>query len=147
MRVLCRHGHFAFYPHRPWDIAQFCSYFELSLEREGDYYTFPDLLDAPDFSLAAKPYLATPAIKTYEGKPWEIFRENGLVYNFNTGLVVPKAAIVETVELKQCDFFYLSSTPLIVPGSRDGTGNQVLSYDGEFNYNFLELKVSEYAYE
>jgi len=147
MRVLCRHGHFAFYPREVTDIARFSNKFDFDLEREEDYYTFSRLKDAPHYSLAAKPYINFPATKTFEGKPWEVMRENNLVYNIALGLVVPKLTVLGLIELSQADFFFISDTALIQPGVRTLLGRQILSYSGEIYIDKFQMRVTEFDYE
>lgn len=148
MRVLCRHGHFAFYPSKTSDIARFSNYFDEELVRDGDFYTFPLLKQAPRYSIAGKPYLTLPALKTYEGRaPWDVLRENGFVYHILSGLLVPKASITILINPPLAGFYFLAQSPLIQPGSRNTLGQQILSYDGEFFQDTVQLKVREFSYE
>lgn len=148
MRVLCRHGHFSFYPKTPDDIGLFNRVFDVELEPDSDFWTFPFLVDAPRYSLTVKPWLGVPAIATYEGRgPWEVMRENDFVYNISLGLVVPKLTIVQTVELPGSGYYFRAPAQLIQPGARDGSGQQVLSYDAEFEQGYQRLKVLGYDYE
>ncbi len=148
MRVVCRHGHFAFYPRKASDIYKFANSFDVELEREEDYFTFSGLVGAPKYSLAAKPYLnLLPATTTYEGAPWEVMRENDFVYNISLGLVVPKLTIIGIVELTQKGFFYVCNVPLLQPGVRTLLGRQILSYSGEFHEDQFYLRVVEFGYE
>lgn len=147
MRILVRHGHFAFFPVKAEDMARFSNYFGQDFVRDGDFYTFPLLKEAPRYSLAAKLYLNLPALTTYEGRgPWEVMRENDFVYNVATGLLVPKLAITGVLTLPLADTFFLCPTPLLQPGTRDVSGQQILSYDGEFNLNTFQLKILEISY-
>lgn len=147
MRVLCRSGHLAFYPRTSTEISRFCSYFKQELVRVEDYYTFPNLADAEDYSLVGKPYLNLPAIKTFEGNPWDVLSENKFVYNLATGLIVPAASITFLIQMPQVGFFFLPSVQLIQPGSIDTSGQQILSYSAEYVQDTFQLKVSEFDYE
>ncbi len=147
MRVLCRHGHFAFYPRRSTDLARFISIFGVTLEREEDFYTFPELAGAPHYSIVGADFLGLPAVATFEGKPWEVMRENGFVYHLAGSALLPKASVMVSVNLTQNGYYFLAQTPLIQPGSRNPTSPQILSYDGEFLQDSFRLKVSNYAYE
>src|SRR4051812_4712842 len=104
MRVLCRHGHFAFYPRKASDINQFSQSFGVTLKREEDYYTFPRLQGAPKYSLLGKLYVNLPALATYEGMPWEVMKANDFVYNVQLGLLVPKLAVIGLTEINQKGF-------------------------------------------
>lgn len=147
MRVLCRHGHFSFYPRDADDISRFSNYFSVTLKREEDYYTFERLFEAPHYSLLGKPYINLPAIETYEGSPWDVMRENGFVYHLGTGLIVPKASIVSIVEIPMVGHYFRAGGSLIQPGSRTLLGRQILSYSGEFIKEGLSLRISEFEYE
>lgn len=147
MRVLCRHGHFAFYPKRLSDITRFTSFFKEDLVRVDDYYTFENLAEAENYSILGKPYVNLPALTTYEGKPWEVMRENGFVYHVASGLLVPKLSILIPVNPPQAGYYFLAQTPIIQPGSRNLSLQQILSYDGEFHQDTFRLRVSSYQYE
>lgn len=147
MRVVCRHGHFAFYPRRASDLSRFSSYFNLNLGREEDYYTFKELVDAPHYSIIGKPYIHLPAISTYEGKPWDVMRENSFVYHLQTGLVIPKVSVLSMMDLPLVGNYYLAGGALIQPGALDLTGQRILSYTGEFVEEGFKLRVVEFSYE
>lgn len=148
MRIVCRHGHFAFYPRRAGDIHQFAQSFDQVLEREEDYFTFSALVGAKNYSLLGSPYHnLLPAIKTYEGKPWDVMKENGFVYSVELTKVVPKLAIIGLVELTQKGYFYVCNVPLLQPGARTILGRQILSYSGEFYEDKFYLRIVEFGYE
>ena len=147
MRILCRHGHFAFYPKKASDIARFSNYFSVSLKREQDYYTFAGLYQAPKYSLLGKIYLNLPAIETYEGNPWEVMKENNFVYHLGLGVLVPKLSIVGMAELPLVGFHFLGGGALVQPGVRSLTGQQILSYSGEFIEEGYSLRITEFSYE
>jgi len=146
MRVICRHGHFAFYPRDEKDISLFASYNELELVRVGDYFTFESISEAPDFSLEGLAYLNLTASETYEGNPWEIFRENNFVYDLANDEIKLKTQVSNSVKLPQTGPFYCPPVFLIQPGSILADGNRVMSYDAEFDQESYQLKVREFAY-
>lgn len=146
MRIICRHGHFAFYPKDAHDIASFADLFTEELVRVGDFYTFSFLKDAPDFSIQGKPFLGLPAVKTFEGAPWEVMRENGFVYNVAAKAIVPKASIVLLSSLELSRDFWTTENPLVQPGSRMPSGEQILSYDAEYIRQASQLRVFEVQY-
>lgn len=146
MRILCRHGHFAFYPEDAHDIAQFTGLFSESLVRVGDFYTFAFLKDAPDFSIQGKTLLGLPATKTFAGHPWEVMRENNLVYSVALKAAVMKTAIMLPASLEVVDDYWITENPLIQPGSRLPTGQQILSYDAQYIRDASQLRVFEVQY-
>ncbi len=141
MRVLCRHGHFAFFPEDAGDINRFRVYYGQELVRVGNYYTFPGLEDAPKYSLLGSPYLGVPATKTFEGEPWEVMEANGFVYFFETDTIGPKELALDIVSLARMQFYFLFQNQLIQPGSRLTTGEQILSYDGDFSLKDYGLRI------
>jgi len=147
MKVLCRHGHFAFYPRRSDDITRYVNHYRIELEAEQDYYTFPTLIGAPDFSLLGLNYINLVAKETIEGSPWEVMKENGFVYHIQSGVIVPKQSVSIVISPPQTGFYYLSQTPLIQPGSVLGLGNRIMSYDGEFNMGTMQFKLRSFSDE
>lgn len=147
MRIVCRHGHFAFYPRKASDIQKFAESFDVELEREEDYFTFAGLIGAKDYSLQGLPYLGVPATKTFQGKPWDVMKENALVYNVQLSLLVPKVSVVGIVDITQKGFFYVCNVPLLQAGARTILGRQILSYSGEFHEDKFYLRILEFSYE
>lgn len=147
MKVLCRHGHFAFYPEKASDIAKFSTFFDVTLKRERDYYTFEGLFGADTYSILGKPFLNLPAITTYQGEPWEVMRENNYVYHLQTGLIVPKLAIISVIDIPYVGSYFRAGGSLIQPGSRTLLGRQILSYAGVFVEEGYSLRVLEFDYE
>lgn len=145
MRVKCLHGFFIFQETRVGQVSDFMSLTDLSLVPWRDAYTFEDLADAPDFSIAGKTILGTPATKTIEGEPWEVFEGNEIVYNFNTGLVVPIAAITQQAVLQLAGNRFVSSG-LILPGSLTAEGDRVKDYSAWFSRDTLRWLYSEVTY-
>ncbi len=137
MKVICRHGHFAFYPGTAEDIARFQRLFETPIVAEADYFTFEGLLGLPKWSQVLKPYGLLPAVVTFEGPhASDVMRENSFVYSIVTGLLVPTSAITEVISLPQTQNAYLASKLLLQPGCVLTTGDRLLGYRG-----FIDLKL------
>ncbi len=147
MRVLCRHGHIALYPRRASDVNTFAASFGVEIEREEDYYTFSGLIDAPEYSLKGSPYLDLPATITFQGKPWDVMKENNFLYNIALKKLVPKASIVAITEITQKGLFYVCNTSILQPGVRTRSGDQILSYSGEFYEDKFYLRITEFSDE
>ncbi len=147
MRVLCRSGHIVFYPRRASDVNTFSQSFGVELVREEDYYTFSALEGAPQYALAGSTFLDAPTTKTFEGKPWDVMRENNLVYNISLTKVVPKLSILSNTEIIQKGLFYVCNTSLLQPGVRTSLGDQILSYSGEFYEDKFYLRITEFSDE
>jgi hypothetical protein len=145
LKINCLHGYFIFEEQRAGEVSDFMSTFGLSLVRKDNYFTFEDIADAPDFSIAGKPYLNTIATMTFAGQPWEVFEANGLVYNYDTGLMVPIELITQIISLDTAGNFYLSSG-LILPGSLTDEGSRVKEYAAWFSIDTMKFKYSEVSY-
>lgn len=148
MRVLCRHGHYAFYPKTSEDLGRFTSHFKISLQPYSDFFTFPLLVNAPKFSITAFPFLNLPALTTYEGEPWQVMRENGFIYDITTGLLVPKALVLTLVRPVLSGFYFRIDKPLLQAGSINAVGfQQILSFDAEIDLDFNKLLIRSFSYE
>lgn len=143
MRILCRHGHFSFYPRDAEDISRFCDMFDEELIRVDDFYTFSFLEDVPNYSLLGKTFLGLPATVTFEGLPWDVMKENGYVYNLALKTLVPKVSIVSVIRLELVDNFWTVDNPIIQPGSLNPVGQRIMSYDARYYRETSQLKISE----
>ncbi len=132
MKLQCIHGYFKFSETAPGQISRFANLYQLDLARAGDHFTFADLVEAPDYSLAGGTFLGAACTATFEGKPWDVMRENALIYDFTRGLVVPIASITNHVTVTQAGFRFLASG-MILPGSVTDDGSRVTDYAAFFD--------------
>ncbi len=142
--IKCLHGFFIFEEQRAGQISQFMSLFE-GLEivsNDAGIFTFASLVEAPSHSLEGGEYLEAPVLKTFEGEPWEIMRENGLVYNFDLDEVVPIESITQRVTLFEGQDA-IFSPGLILPGSLTDEGERVTDYAAWFLFDQNRFKYSE----
>lgn len=145
MRINCIHGYFIFQETRLGQVSDFMSRFGVELVSVGPYYTFSDIESAPRYSLKGKDLLGNVAKVNFEGEPWEVFEKNGLVYNFDKGLVVPIATVVQTTTIEQAGNRFLSPG-LILPGSTTAGGKRVKDYSAWYSRDTLQFKYSEVDY-
>lgn len=141
MRIDCLHGYFLFNEQKAGEVSDFVSLFGFDLVQKDGYFTFSSLEDAPDFSLPESTFLGAATTELFEGKPWEVMRENELVYNFATDQVVSRDTISNTVKLSQSGKFYVSSG-LIVPGSLTAEGLRVTDYAAWFSKELMTFRYS-----
>ncbi len=118
------------------------SLYDLEIVPKDNYFTFPTLLEAPEYSLAGGTYLGAAATETYEGNPWEVMRANELIYNFLSDEIVPIAQILKTVTLESTGRYYLSNG-LILPGSVTADGLRVKDYVAWYSSANQLFKYSE----
>lgn len=142
MRLRCIHGYFIFQETRVGQISDFMSWSGFSLVSKGTYYTFKTLAEAPDYSLALKSVLGWPATKAFEGEPWEVFEENGLVYDFTKDLIVPILSILQITPLKEAGNRYIAPG-LILPGSITSDRKRIKGFDAWFSRDRLTWLYSE----
>lgn len=145
MRIDCIHGFFIFREDAAGEASKFMSLFGLSLVKEKDFYTFETIAEAPRYVLEGGTYLGAPALVTYEGEPWDIMRENSLIYNFNLDTVVPIASITQRISIAPAGNIFISSG-LILPGSVKDDGSRVKDYAARYLFDQSRFKYSEVAY-
>lgn len=124
-------------------MSRFVSIFGLALARSGDHFTFAGLVDAPNFSLPGGTFLGVPTTVVYEGEPWEVMRENRLVYDVNLGKVVPLDSITQRAVLTTSGNIRLAGG-MIQPGSVMDDGSRVTDYAAFYNADrgFLYSEVA-----
>lgn len=142
MKINCINGFFLLNETNVGDVSKFSSLFGLGLARLKDNFTFEPLAGADDYCISGQNYLGAACSKTFSGDPSEIFFENNLVYNFNTGLVVQKASITTLVDIPQAGNWFLSSG-LILPGSVTKSGDKIKSYTCHFSFDTMRFRYSE----
>lgn len=145
MKVDCLHGFFIFRETKIGQVSDFMSLTGLNLVKWRDAYTFEGLLDSPGFSISGKPILGTPATATFEGEPWEVFEENGIVYDFGKGIVLPIATVLQNVKINLAGNRFISNG-LILPGSLTADGKRVKDYSAWFSRDTLRFLYSAVDY-
>lgn len=146
MRINCVHGYFIFDAQKSGDLSRFVSLYGFEIERSGNLFTFADLVDAPEYSIQGGLYLGAPATKTFQGHPWDVMKENNLVYNFVLGKVVPMVSIVQPISVKTGMNWFLSPG-MILPGSVTEDGKRVRDYAAHYNPDASQFRYSEIDYE
>lgn len=146
MRIKCQHGYFKFFEDEPGEISKFNSLYDFGLVAKNDYYTFPFLVDAPEYSFILKPYLGIPAIANFAGEPWEVMEENKLVYDFDLGLVKPILSVIKKAELTDAGNYFVANG-LLAPGSFNIRGKRVVEYSAWLSWSTFKFKYTEVIYE
>ncbi len=150
MRVVVRHGHFAFYPRDRDEVLHFRRKFGFMLFAEEDYFTFFSLLNLPKYSLIGSPYglLGTPALLTFAGShAHEVMRANRFVYSMKTLTIVPAAAFAAfAINFSQSRDFILSPKSFVQPGCLYSVDNIVrgflTGYTGDLDIDTEKLAIS-----
>lgn len=145
MRINCIHGYFIFQEVRLGQVSDFMNRFGLDLVSVDSYYTFADIEEAPRYSLKGKDLLGNVAKVNFEGEPWQVFEKNGLVYDFDKGLVVPITSVTQITTIDQAGNRFISPG-LILPGSTTAGGKRVRDYSAWYSRDTLQFKYSEVGY-
>lgn len=145
LKLKCLHGFFIFQETNIGQMSDFMSLTGLTVVPFGKDFTFEFLADAPDYSLAGKTMLGIPAIKTFAGKPWEIFEANGFIYDFDKGLVRPIELTTDVVSIEAAGNRFVSPG-LIMPGSLTADGNRVKDYSAWYYSSRQRWLYSEVSY-
>lgn len=149
MRVVCRHGHFSFYPTRAGQLSSFCETYSITLVRVDDYYTFEPLSELPRYSILGRVYGNLPALSTFEADhAWKVMKQNRFVYNIELGLLVPVATVLGLVSIPLIRYFFTSQRALVQPGLiNKANGQRIVSYDAEIMHPLQHLRIGSLEYE
>jgi len=145
MKIRCIHGYFIFEEEASGEVSDFMSFFGVELVALENFYTFATLAEAKDYAIIGGMYLGAPVTKTYEGKPWEIMRENNLTYHFNNDLVQPIETITDTTDIQQSGSYFVARG-LIIPGALLN-GTRIKSYSGFYIFDQQKFKYTEVSNE
>lgn len=145
MKIRCIHGYFMFEELEVGQVSTFMGLFGVELVALKNYFTFKKLQNAKAYSIIGGTYLGVPATKTFEGKPWELMRENKLVYHFNSDLVVPIDTILDAADVQATNSYFVARG-LIIPGSVLN-GVRVKSYTGFYLFDQGKFQYSEISNE
>lgn len=146
MKITCLHGYFIVREDLSGEVAKFNSFYSQDLVAKDDYYTFSALAPAPIYSVAPLPYLGVPTIKTYCANPWDVMRQNALVYNFASRLVIPISAVNTQVPYARTYYGY-SSNGLIQPGSTNPGWQKITGYQAIWEYSDQTFAYTELFYD
>lgn len=145
MKLKVIHGYFMFTETTVGQVSDFMSLTGLKLAPRDGYYTFETLLNAPLYSLKGKKIITYPAIKTFEGEPYEVFEANGVIYDFNADEIKPILSIKQNTVIKTAGNYFVSNG-LILPGSVTADGSRVRDYSAWFSRKTLAWNYSEVSY-
>lgn len=145
MRINCRHGFFTFDELKAGQVSDFMSLYGFTIARTDRWFTFASLKDAPLYAIQGTTYLNAPVTKTFEGEPWEIMKENGLVYDFSMDLTRPITSVAAVVEIGRAANYFVSPG-LIIPGSMTKDAKKVSGYTCWFSFDTSRFRYSEVTY-
>lgn len=87
MKIICEFGFYKFYPASINELVIFASVFGKNLVKMEDFYTFASLASLPDYSIEGQKFGGVTASVSFEGKPWEVFKQNALNYNLDADTI------------------------------------------------------------
>ena len=126
-------------------VSDYMSMTGVSLVPKDNYYTFESLLDAPTYSLKGKPIGSVPALKTFEGKPWEVFKENQIIYDFTIDQIRLISSVTKTTSVRTAGNRFVSPG-LILPGTLTEGGMRVKDYAAWYSRQTQIWLYSEISY-
>lgn len=149
MKIRCLHGYFIFEETRVSQVSDFMRYTGLEIVPNGPYFTFSDLVDAPEYSFSSRAIeiglTPLPAIKTFAGEPWEVLEANEMVYDFALGLLRPITSVTQVVSIDDGANRFVSPG-LILPGSITVEGQRVKDYAAWYSRDTQRFLYSEVSY-
>ncbi len=131
---------------KPGQVGHFSYLYDLELSQKGNYWTFDSLLDLPDYSIAGSTYMNAAATKTFAGNPWDVLRENRLVYDFINDILVP----IETIAVRvspDVSGFMIPASGIYMPGAIGDDGKRVTNYIGWYNADQSRFFYSGVTFE
>jgi hypothetical protein len=146
VRLTCLHGFFIVKEDAVGEIAKFNSIYSQDLTARHDYYTFALLAESPIYSISPSAWLGAVTSKTFCGEPWEIMRENGLVYNISAREVQQIASITTQAQLNRLRTCW-SSRGLVQPGSLTTEWEKITGYQCAFDFSNLNFYYTEFFYD
>lgn len=145
MKIKCLHGFFIFEETSVGQASDFISLTGLDLVPWENHFTFSFLENAPSYSIEGKDLLGFTATKTYAGKPWEVFKANGVIYDFNAGILKPISTITQKAPVTVAGNA-LYSPGLILPGSLTDESLRVMNYAAWYSRQRQRYLYSEVSY-
>lgn len=145
MFLKVNHGFFIFKETKSGQVSDFMNMTGLKLAPKEDYYTFQSLVSAPYYSLSGKEFLGYKALKTFEGKPWEVFQANSVVYDFNSDQMKLITSVTNNVIIRPAGNRFFSPG-LILPGSLTDKGQRVKDYAAWYSRETQRWIYSEISY-
>lgn len=127
---------------RSGEIARFSTMTNASMVAKQNYYTFEFLKDAPDYSIPGVPYLGVNPISFYEAAPWDVMRQNGIVYDYVNNVARLISSVTNYVKIGQGTNYFLVDG-LIMPGSIKDDGTRVTDYSAWFLFDTMQFRYSE----
>lgn len=127
-------------------MGRFMSLYEgLTVVPKEDYFIFSKFENAPEYSIAGKLYIDKMATVTYEGAPWEILKQNNLVYDFNKDALVDVLSVTKRTIIDLVANYFLSPG-LILPGSVTEDGLRVIDYSAWYSFETGRFRYSSVGY-
>ena len=145
MKIQCLHGFYKMSEQNVGQASDFSRLYGLDLVARDGYITFDLLGGAPDHSLIGRDFLGFEAIKTFAGTPWDVFKANEVVYDFNEGVMKAISTVTGIVDVKPSGN-RLVSKGLISAGSIDQEGRKISGYTAWYLRNTASWLYTEVTY-
>jgi hypothetical protein len=146
MKIICLHGYYKFYEESVGEIAKYNGTYGKDLTAHEDFFTFPNLIDIPEYSIKGKAFSNTIATANFYGKLWELFEANGFAYDFVNELIANINTLGQYFKKYQSTYGFWFSTGLILPGSFSDDGIIIKGYHCTFDFSSLLYKYTEFKF-
>lgn len=144
MKIICNGGYYKFYPAGQNELFLFEDKYRSSLQRVGDYFTFPALAALPDYSIQGQEFGGNTAIINYADAPDIVFIQNKLNYDTIKHTIVTRTPGQEfDVSPAQQNLLYVG----IPPCFQQYQGKTVQGYTGWLNVLAGYTIINEIEFE
>jgi len=147
VKFSCIHGYYKIEEQAAGEVARFMNLFSgIEIVSAGEYFTFSPLLEAKNYSIKGNPYLGVTAEKTFAGNPWDVMRDNKLIYNFSSGKMEKLESVTQRIVFNQATNYFWTEG-LILAGSLNDAGLRVTDFVAWFNFEGNKFKLSEASFD
>ena len=99
MRLICENGFYKFYPDYIGEVMLWENRNGIKLYNKGDFFTFKDLKDFPNYSLKGQIIVGeNNALVNYTGRPEDVMFKNKLTFNLKTATITRADAIIQNLD-------------------------------------------------
>lgn len=146
IKINCINGYFQLRETSPGEINKFIQNYGFDLVLLKDYFTFSFLNNAPEFSIQGGEYLGVVCSKTYSGEPWDIMKENNIIYDFIDNKAKLLNQVIKSVTIVRSSLYYVING-LVMPGSLTDEGSLIRTYEAWYDFKTNRFKYGRIDFE
>ena len=134
MKIICEFGFYKFFPESVTDLMLFKAATGKTLVKVEDFYTYSALAALGDYSIKGQDFGGVTAIVSFEGKPWEVFRQNALNYDVDSDKI-EKAYSKSRIVNESMDGYFWSVTGIPRSHAQLADKTRITGFEG-----FIDVK-------